>query len=117
MSSRYLNELLRQAVYLRNFRIAYHLPLPAIDKLTALRHAGGIEFKSYSPLLWRRAMFDLFFAPRMTRYDTCFVCGERAQVRHHIIWLKHGGHNWRSNIVFICRKCHAEVHPWLRETL
>ena len=44
---------------------------------------------------------------------TCFVCGEKPNVRHHIIQLQHGGTNIHSNIVPLCNSCHAEVHPWL----
>lgn len=44
----------------------------------------------------------------------CFCCGARAQVRHHIVWIRNGGRNHKSNIVPLCRDCHAEIHPWLK---
>ncbi len=47
--------------------------------------------------------------------DLCFACGEQAQVRHHIIWLKNGGRNNKRNICFLCHSCHSEIHPWLKQ--
>lgn len=46
--------------------------------------------------------------------DECLACGNKPKVRHHIIWLKHGGRNVKRNICFLCNYCHAEVHPWLK---
>lgn len=45
--------------------------------------------------------------------DECLACGDRPNVRHHIIWLKNGGRNNKRNICFLCDRCHAQVHPWL----
>lgn len=48
----------------------------------------------------------------------CWACrlGE-ATVRHHIILLKHGGPVTRpSNIVSLCKDCHAKIHPWMEVT-
>lgn len=72
-----------------------------------------------SPLEKRRAKFDRVKNIRQ-RYmfkkgDVCMACGGAPNVRHHIIWLKHGGRNCRRNVCFLCNACHAEIHPWLRE--
>ena len=45
--------------------------------------------------------------------QSCLACGSRPQVRHHIIWLKHGGRNNQRNICYLCNECHALIHPWL----
>lgn len=47
-------------------------------------------------------------------FKKCFACKGAAEVRHHIIWLKHGGRNHKRNVLALCRLCHAEIHPWLR---
>lgn len=43
------------------------------------------------------------------KWQYCFACGGRAQVRHHIILIKHGGSNSGKNIARICRTCHADI--------
>jgi hypothetical protein len=53
---------------------------------------------------------------RFNKGDRCFACGEQAQVRHHLIWLKNGGRNNKRNICFLCHRCHSEVHPWLKNS-
>lgn len=49
-------------------------------------------------------------------HETCFACKEVAEVRHHIIPLKSGGHNGKRNLVSLCKPCHAEIHPWLKSS-
>ena len=51
---------------------------------------------------------------RLDRRVRCFACGESAAIRHHIIALGHGGTNAKRNVVALCRKCHAVIHPWLQ---
>lgn len=46
--------------------------------------------------------------------EKCYVCEKRADVRHHLVPLKHGGHNSYLNIRVLCNPCHAEIHPWLK---
>lgn len=48
------------------------------------------------------------------KWEYCFACGGNAQIRHHIILIKHGGSNSGKNIVRLCKECHAEIHPWLK---
>jgi 5-methylcytosine-specific restriction endonuclease McrA len=47
-------------------------------------------------------------------HKICFACGELAEVRHHIIWIKNGGLNSKKNLVSLCKPCHAFIHPWLQ---
>lgn len=51
------------------------------------------------------------------QYRQCLACGDRASVRHHIIWLRNGGRNNKLNIAGLCTRCHSDVHPWLKEKL
>ena len=44
----------------------------------------------------------------------CFVCAERAAQQHHVILLSLGGENSYLNLVPICKSCHEDVHPWMR---
>jgi HNH endonuclease len=53
---------------------------------------------------------------RLTGKD-CAVCMSPANVRHHIVQLQNGGINHRKNLVLLCNRCHAEVHPWLKSAL
>ena len=46
-------------------------------------------------------------------HQCCFVCGNMAEVRHHIIQLQSGGQNSKRNIVSLCKRCHKAIHPWL----
>jgi 5-methylcytosine-specific restriction endonuclease McrA len=50
-----------------------------------------------------------------SEFGNCFACGSRADCRHHIIQLQHGGRNKPENLVSLCDDCHAEIHPWLKE--
>lgn len=50
-------------------------------------------------------------------HKMCFACGAKADVRHHIIWIKHGGLNSKRNLVSLCHPCHAYIHPWLQPKL
>lgn len=69
-------------------------------------------YPAVTSLRWRRAVFELIKPP--VAYHNCFICGKRARVVHHIVWLKNGGHNWESNFCFLCLECHAQIHPWLK---
>jgi 5-methylcytosine-specific restriction endonuclease McrA len=44
----------------------------------------------------------------------CQGCGatERLDV-HHVIPLYRGGTNDPSNLISLCRECHAKIHTWL----
>lgn len=62
-----------------------------------------------------RCKFDRVKSERhsLRSHKICFACGAKAAVRHHIIWVKHGGLNSKRNLVSLCRSCHAAIHPWL----
>lgn len=48
----------------------------------------------------------------------CKCCdGEPARVWHHVIQVQHGGRNKKSNQIALCARCHAAIHPWLRQPL
>lgn len=68
------------------------------------------------PLAKKRMKFDKIKSTRhqFKSHKNCFACRGLGEVRHHIIWLKHGGLNSKKNIVTLCRPCHAEIHPWLK---
>ena len=52
---------------------------------------------------------------RRKYHQTCFCCctGDRRLYWHHVIAIANGGDNTQTNIVAICLRCHAAVHPWL----
>lgn len=47
--------------------------------------------------------------------EICFCCctAGRRLYWHHVIQVQHGGSNAPRNLVHICHRCHAAVHPWL----
>lgn len=49
------------------------------------------------------------------RFWDCFGClaRDRKLYFHHVIWVAHGGSAIIDNLVPICLKCHARIHPWL----
>jgi len=75
-----------------------------------------IAYKKQQPLDARRDQFDEAKSGLhpFRRFGVCFVCGLWATCRHHIVQLQHGGINSKKNVVSLCDKCHAEIHPWLR---
>lgn len=71
------------------------------------------KFRNYKRL---RKRFTKAKSKKEIINNTCFCCGNPAQARHHIIQLQNGGDNRARNIVMLCHKCHAEIHPWLDST-
>jgi 5-methylcytosine-specific restriction endonuclease McrA len=55
--------------------------------------------------------------PKGTRQivHACWACQHfRAEVRHHVIELQHGGFsNDAANLVPLCNECHGRIHHWL----
>ena len=50
--------------------------------------------------------------------ETCKLCNKnKAECRHHIIPLKHGGFKSSTkrveNIILLCGSCHKLIHTWL----
>lgn len=52
---------------------------------------------------------------RPTAGGTCWACQRNTKklVCHHIVQVQHGGRNVLKNLVWLCKGCHAEIHPWL----
>jgi hypothetical protein len=88
-----------------------------IEKLQAVKALAEIVIprKSQQTLEYRRTRFNRVKPHRhsMKTHSLCFVCGGKAQCRHHLIQLQNGGINSKRNLISICNECHAEVHPWL----
>lgn len=85
------------------------------ETLDALKKLGTIELRYKTRNTHTREKFDnRKHLKRFTGFKYCFVCTKRPEVRHHIIWLKNGGRNHKKNIMGLCRPCHAEIHPWLK---
>jgi hypothetical protein len=88
-----------------------------VDKLRALRELSFvvIPYKAQKILPKRRKQFDeskLKLHP-FRRFGICFVCGQPANDRHHIIQLQNGGINSKKNLVSLCCGCHGKIHPWM----
>lgn len=50
-------------------------------------------------------------------HRNCFVCQKGHDlIRHHIIQLQNGGINSKRNIVTLCKECHTEIHPHLKQS-
>ena len=79
------------------------------DKLKSLKSYLDVRVVNYTKYETRRKRFAKV---RYTR-TSCFICNEKANHRHHIILLKHGGSNHSKNVIQLCRPCHNELHPWL----
>lgn len=70
--------------------------------------------RSYEHAKATRAKFNRMSRPKKGKVGNCWVCQEEKTLfRHHVIQVQHGGSNWDLNIVKICGRCHAEIHPWL----
>lgn len=87
-----------------------------VFKLKLLREYAekSYPFKRRKPLAVRREEFRKARRLKGKFRWPCFVCGEKAEARHHIIELQHGATNAKKNVIPICHRCHAKVHPWLR---
>lgn len=47
------------------------------------------------------------------RSGSCFVCGQQAASRHHIVPVRRDGRGISGNLVGLCDSCHKAVHkPW-----
>jgi len=92
--------------------------LPTADTLSVLKDFSNIEvkYKKTAPLAEHRQAFDHLKHLRFKNVHKriCFACRKPAELRHHIMPLKNGGRNAKRNVVYLCRRCHAEIHPWLK---
>jgi len=71
------------------------------------------QFKKRISLDQRREQFRKAKRLRNKFRWPCFVCGGEAEARHHIIELQGGATNAKRNVIPICHRCHALIHPWL----
>ena len=51
----------------------------------------------------------------MTENTKCYICTEKAVLRHHVVPLFYGGRNKRNNIVPLCNECHCKLHPHMQK--
>ena len=102
---------------LRSFWKSWNLSHTKQEKLSLLVQYSSEYQKDYVDRETKRQQFiDSSLALGSKKYQTrCRVCRRKILlIRHHIILLKNGGRNLSSNIILICRICHAEIHPWLK---
>lgn len=74
-----------------------------------------IKYKAQKTLKNRRNNFNKNFNKKPVKRPPCFICNVKSQCRHHMIQLQNGGINCKRNIINLCNKCHATIHPWLRK--
>lgn len=86
------------------------------DKIAALKEIAEFRVGWRNPPNDIRGKFELVKKRRVNRlvFVRCFACGGKPHVRHHIILVKNGGLNSRRNLIPLCHRCHAEIHPWLK---
>lgn len=80
------------------------------DKLSLLKKYSRITVPNDIPHTERRKIYKASFKHN---YDNCYSCNNPANERHHIIGIKNGGSNDKSNVVGLCLECHYKIHPWL----
>lgn len=82
------------------------------DRLDLLRQLASVKVQR--PPDWDRAAVRAT-SRRHLQVNQCFGCrtGSRRLYWHHIIEVQYGGSNIADNLVAICLRCHATVHPWL----
>ena len=100
----------------RKFRALFVKAFSRDVRIELLREMAKITYYNAKPstLNRKRKKFNKVKA-KIVRVDGfCEVCGNNAEIRHHIIQLNHGGMNKRFNIALLCNGCHAEIHPWLK---
>jgi len=100
--------VIRELKFAGNKFIYYCRKAPTLEQQEAMRKKSRTVFDNVKN---KRNRYKL--KPQ----QQCLACSEAAQVRHHIIWLKNGGRNCKRNICFLCHRCHADVHPWLKPYL
>lgn len=82
------------------------------DRMALLKQLSPVVIQR--PDDWDRADQRAAATPK-GRADTCFSCltGDRRLYWHHVLAIQHGGSTRYQNLVPICLKCHAHIHPWL----
>jgi 5-methylcytosine-specific restriction endonuclease McrA len=75
-----------------------------------------IGYKKGKTRQQKRTSFDKtkYMKHSLAKEPLCFICTDKANVRHHLISLRNGGQNTGRNLISLCNPCHAKIHPWLR---
>lgn len=60
-----------------------------------------------------RLEFDKNIKIKKWLFSSCYVCGDKPTIAHHIIQIQNGGLNIKKNIIRICNNCHKKIHSWL----
>jgi len=68
---------------------------------------GRLSAEKWEPLRLRALKRDDY---------RCCNCHKRKKLDiHHIVPVTAGGRNTLSNLVSLCRECHASIHSWLEK--
>lgn len=86
------------------------------DILALLREFAELKLPVIRKTLSTRKKFNRQKTKARDLMDgLCIACGQLATQRHHIIQIQNGGDNRDENKVPLCFRCHAEIHPWLKQ--
>lgn len=88
-----------------------------LDYTERIKFLRNIALKYANGLYKRNTALDGYRDLRKVRnfYKTkdCIVCGNKAQLMHHLRPLLYFGTNEDYNLVPLCQNCHNKVHPHL----
>ena len=82
-------------------------------RYAALVRVSKPKFYNPTPYSERRSEYYRIREALLIFPSDCWVCKRVAKYRHHLILLSQGGINEPYNLVPLCKKCHAYIHPWL----
>jgi hypothetical protein len=99
----------RDLAIVRHLETFYAKVKQGRNRAILLKEYSFIIVPNYISYNDRREQFKLMAYPKAS----CYVCRLRANHKHHIILLKHGGSNHPHNIIRLCIKCHENIHPYL----
>jgi 5-methylcytosine-specific restriction endonuclease McrA len=103
------SHVLQYRIRLRNF---WSLAKRGADRLALLRRYAEIRVPFRSG--WTYQAMRSTCTAEGRRFQRCFVCRfEGPLLRHHILQVQNGGPNVTHNLVSLCARCHAKIHPWL----
>jgi hypothetical protein len=83
------------------------------DRIALLQQLAGVAVRR--PPDWDKKAIRRERIPRTP--EACFACKSQGRdlFWHHVIAVDHGGDNAILNLVPLCLRCHAKVHPWLEQ--
>ena len=98
-------------------KVFYDRAAVETDKIKILKDLAEVVVDpiSIETLIQRRRNFDKKKNASFPLANAiCWVCDMPAEIRHHVVLLKNGGSaTGKRNVIYLCNRCHAEVHPWL----